>query len=620
VAILANQDTRAVIIGGRAGLNAAKRMAEFDFLVNKSVTVQAFVYPPEQGQKKEIFHGAKIENIPVYSTLDEALKEHPGINTALIYLGSERAFNATKEAIDSEGIKLITMITEGVPERDAKRLAKIAKQKGKILNGPSSIGILSAGLCRLGVIGGEFNNLKKCLLYRPGSFGVLTKSGGLSNETMWLCAQNGDGITSAVAIGGDSYPGTDFVTYLEMFENDPDTKAVVIVGEVGGTLEEEAAEWYAAKKRRVRLIGVVGGTCQEVLPQGMKFGHAGAKEGKGGKGSARSKMEILREAGAVVPDTFGGLSKCIKQVYEELKTQGIIKPEPEIDDSVLPELPKRVQEVMKAGEVMVEPLIRTTISDDRGEEPHYLGYAASELCEKGYGIEHVVGLLWGKRVPTQEEGEIIKRIIMISADHGPAVSGAFTTIIGACAGIDLPQAVSAGMTMIGPRFGGAVSDAGKYFKMGATDFPNDIPGFLAWMKKNVGPVPGIGHRVKSLKNPDRRVKYLVEYVKTQTKLHTPVLNYALEIEKVTTSKKDNLILNVDGTMGAILVDLGYPSHALNGFFVLARTIGMIGHWIDQTEQSSRLIRLYDYLINYAVKPDREVPDLFQEQQATSAVK
>lgn len=615
MSILVNKDSRAVIIGGRAGLNAAKRMAEFDFLCNKPLTVQAFVYPPEQGQQKEIYHGARIENIAVYPSLEPALKEHPEINVALIYIGSERAFDAAKQALESDNIQLVSMITEGVPERDAKKLAKLAEEKGKIFNGPSSIGILSAGMCRLGVIGGEFNNLKKCLLFRPGSFGVITKSGGLSNETMWLCAQNGDGVSTTVSIGGDAYPGTDFVTYLEMFENDPDTKAVVLVGEVGGSLEEEAAEWLMAKKRRIRVVAVVGGTCQEVLPQGMKFGHAGAKEGKGNAGSARSKMEKLQEAGALVPDTFGGLSKCIKQVYDELKTEGVIKPEPEIDEAVLPELPKRVQEVMKEGEVMVEPLVRTTISDDRGEEPRYMGYAASELCKKGYGIEHTIGLLWGKKLPSQEEAEIIKRIIMISADHGPAVSGAFGAIIASCAGIDMPQAVSAGMTMIGPRFGGAVTNAGKYFKMGAEEYPNDIPGFLGWMKKNVGPVPGIGHRVKSLKNPDQRVKYLVDYVKNHTNLHTPVLNFALEVEKVTTSKKDNLILNVDGTMGCILVDLGYPSHTLNGFFVLARTIGMIGHWIDQKEQNSKLIRLYDYLINYAVKEEREVPDTVVKEEA-----
>ena len=608
MSIVINKETRAVIIGGAAGVNAAKKMAEFDFLVKRPLTVQAFVYPPEEGQQKEIFLGGELKNVKVYSTLEEALAHNPQINTALVYLGASRATKATEEALESEHIDLVSVITEGVPEKDAKRLRILAESKGKILNGPSSIGIMSAGECRLGVIGGEYKNLKLCNLYRPGSFGVLTKSGGLSNEAMWLCAQNGDGITSAVAVGGDAYPGTDFVTYLEMFENDPDTKAVVIIGEVGGSLEEEAAEWLAAEKRRIRVVAAIGGTCQEVLPQGMKFGHAGAKEGKKGAGSARSKMNLLREAGALVPDTFGGLSKAIKQVYDELLADGTIAPEEPVSDDLLPELPPKVQKVIKEGDVIVEPLVRTTISDDRGEEPHYRGYAASELCEKGYGIEDVIGLLWNKKLPTKEESEIVKRIIMISADHGPAVSGAFGTILGACAGIDMPQAVSAGMTMIGPRFGGAVTNAGKYFQKGAKDFPNDIPGFLAWMKKNVGPVPGIGHRVKSLKNPDKRVKYLVSYVKNETSLHTPCLDFALEVEKVTSAKKDNLILNVDGTMGAILMDLDFPIHSLNGFFVLARTIGMIGHWIDQNEQNSRLIRLYDYLINYAVEDEREVPE------------
>ncbi len=607
MSILANRDTQVVIIGGVAGLNAARRMAQFDFLINRPLSVKAFVYPPEEGQQKEIYRGGELKNVPVYSSLEDALAENPGINTALIYIGANRAYQAAKEALEASSIKLVSMITEGVPEKDAKRLRKLAIEAGKLFNGPSSIGIMSAGECRLGVIGGEFKNLKLCNLYRSGSFGVITKSGGLSNEAMWLCAQNGNGITTAVAIGGDAYPGTDFVTYLEMFEKDPETKAVVIVGEVGGTLEDEAAEWLAAEKRRIRLVATIGGTCQEVLPQGMKFGHAGAKEGKKGVGSARAKMNALRDAGALVPDTFGGLSKCIKQVYEELLADGSIKPEPEIDEALLPELPLKVQEIMKQGEVIVEPLIRTTISDDRGEEPRYVGYAASELCEKGYGIEDVLSLLWSKKLPSREESEIIKRIIMISADHGPAVSGAFGAIIGACAGIDLPQAVSAGMTMIGPRFGGAVTNAGKYFKYGVKEYPNDIAGFLSWMKQNVGPVPGIGHRVKSVKNPDKRVKYLVDYVKNHTSLHTPCLDYALEVEKITTSKKDNLILNVDGTIGCILVDLDFPEQSLNGFFVLARTIGMIGHWIDQTTQGSKLIRLYDYLINYAVKEEREVP-------------
>ncbi|WDT72563.1 MAG: hypothetical protein MPW17_06925 [Candidatus Manganitrophus sp.] len=165
-------------------------------------------------------------------------------------------------------IKLVSMITEGVPEKDSKRLSLEAKKLGKVFNGPSAIGIISAGECRLGVIGGAFDNLILSKLHRPGSFGVITKSGGLSNEIIWICSQFADGITTAIGIGGDAYPGSDYVTYLEMFEKDPQTKAVIIVGEMGGDLEERAAEWFGEKKRRIKLIAVVSGYCQEQLPEG----------------------------------------------------------------------------------------------------------------------------------------------------------------------------------------------------------------------------------------------------------------------------------------------------------------------------------------------------------------
>ncbi len=116
MSILANKDTRAVIIGGIAGLNAAKRMAQFDFLVNRPLTVQAFVYPPEEGQHKEIYRGGELNNVTVYASLEKALEENPQINTALIYIGASRAYLSAKEALDVKGIKLVTMITEGVPE------------------------------------------------------------------------------------------------------------------------------------------------------------------------------------------------------------------------------------------------------------------------------------------------------------------------------------------------------------------------------------------------------------------------------------------------------------------------------------------------------------------------
>ena len=576
-------------------------------MIKQPLNVSAFVYPPDAGKTNEIVCGTELVAIPIYRTIAEATAAHPEINTSLVYIGADRAYTGTKEALNDPHIKTVSMITEGVPEKDAKLLGKHARKLGKIFNGPSSIGVVSAGECRLGVIGGAFDNLVACKLYRPGSFGVITKSGGLSNEIIWICSQFADGITTAIGIGGDAYPGTDYVSYLEMFENDPQTKAVVIVGEMGGDLEERAAEWYGAKKRRIKLLSVVSGFCQESLPKGMKFGHAGAKEGLKGEGSARAKSDALKKAGAIVPDTFGALGPAIKATYEDLLKSGQIQAIPDLAQAELPRLPKSVEQAKKDGEVLVAPLIRSTISDDRGDEPLYQGYPASELINAGYDIPHIIGLLWDNRLVSKQEAEIIKRIIMLSADHGPCVSGALTTIIAACAGIGLSQAVAAGMIMIGPRFGGAVTDAGRWFKY-AIDNKLSVEDFLAYMKKNVGPVPGIGHRVKSLRNPDKRVKELVGYVKSLG-IKTPHLDFALEVEKITAAKKDNLILNVDGTMAAVLVDIGFPVDSLNGFFILARTIGMIGHWTDQKRQGSRLIRLFDYLVNYASPKRREVPPL-----------
>jgi ATP-citrate lyase alpha-subunit len=607
MSILATKDTHVVIQGGVAGVNAAKRMAEFRYMIKQPMNVSAFVYPPDAGKTNEVICGNQTVTIPIYKTMADATAKHPEINTSLVYVGADRCYASAKEALDDSHIQTVSMITEGLPEKDAKLLGKHARTLKKTFNGPSSIGVMSAGECRLGVIGGAFDNLVACKLYRPGSFGVITKSGGLSNEIIWICSQFADGITTAIGIGGDSYPGTDYVSYLEMFENDPQTKAVIIVGEMGGDLEEQAAEWYGAKKRRVKLLAVVSGFCQESLPKGMKFGHAGAKEGLRGEGSARAKAEAFKKAGAVVPETFGALGPAIQATYDELVKSGEVTPIPELSEAEMPALPRSVEQGMKDGDILVTPLIKTTISDDRGDEPYYQGYPASELINKGYDIAHVIGLLWDGRLISKQEAEIIRRIIILSADHGPCVSAALTTIIGACAGIGLSQSVAAGMIMIGPRFGGAVTDAGRYFKY-AIDNKMSVDEFLGYMKKNIGPVPGIGHRVKSLRNPDKRVKELVGYVKSLG-IPTPHLDFALEVEKVTAAKKDNLILNVDGTMAVILVDIGFPTDSLNGFFVLSRTIGLIGHWTDQKRQGSRLIRLFNYLVNYAVPSRREVPPL-----------
>src|SRR4030065_623325 len=351
MSIIVDENTRVVRQGGPAGVNAARRMAEFSYLIKQPVCVKAFVFPPDAGKTAEVPYGNETVTIPIFASVAEAKKTFSEINTSLVYIAPNRALAGALEALRNDKINVVSMITEGVAEKDSKILTREAKKLGKVFNGPSSIGIISAGKCRLGVVGGSYENLILSKLNRPGSFGVITKSGGLSNEIIWICSQFANGITTAVGIGGDAYPGTDYVSYLEMFENDPDTKAVVIVGEMGGNLEEHAAEWYGAKKRRIKLLAIVSGFCQEVLPKGMKFGHAGAKEGTRGEGSARGKADALKGAGAIVPQTFGALGPAIKKTYEEFLASGVIKPVKVIPAEQLRKWPKPVEEAIRPAQV-----------------------------------------------------------------------------------------------------------------------------------------------------------------------------------------------------------------------------------------------------------------------------
>jgi ATP-citrate lyase alpha-subunit len=257
---------------------------------------------------------------------------------------------------------------------------------------------------------------------------------------------------------------------------------------------------------------------------------------------------------------------------------------------------------MKRGTIRKPTSFITTVADDRGEEVNYGGYPISEIVHSGGKLGDVISLLWfGRRFP-KWASEFIELAVMIVADHGPAVSGAHNAIITSRAGKDLVSCLASGLLTIGPRFGGAIDGCAKHMKrafkeqMGPREFVKD-------MKKQNIKIPGIGHRVKSLENPDGRVTLLIEYARNNFP-KTDLLDFALSVQDVTTQKKSNLILNVDGTIGVLMVDmlrevgffsddevdriveLGY----LNGFFVLGRSIGLIGHTLDQKRMNQRLYR------------------------------
>ncbi|MGC8757150.1 MAG: citrate/2-methylcitrate synthase [Caldisericaceae bacterium] len=589
------RDTQAIIYGRQT--KPAQRMLDFDFIAKRETpSVACFIDPTESGFET-LFFGSEEVLIPVYKTIGEAVKKHGDATVMVNFASFRSAYETTFEAINTETIKTIVVIAEGVPERDERILAHLAKEKGKVIIGPATVGGIAAGKFRIGNTGGTIENIVASKLHRPGSVGLVTKSGGMLNEMFNIVANNSDGAFEGIAIGGDRYPGSSLVDHLVRLNNIPEVKFLVMLGEVGGLEEYKVIEALKNGQINKPLVAWVTGTCSKIFPTEVQFGHAGARANATNE-TADSKNIALREAGAIVPPSFDELPEKIKAVYEELKKSGVIG---EVNEFTPPSLPIDYDTAVKNGIVRRHRQFVTTISDDRGDEVKYAGIPLSELIESKKTIGDIIGLLWLKKQLPEYAAKFIELVIETVADHGPCVSGAHNAIVAARAGKDLVSSVASGLLTIGPRFGGAIDGAGYYFKWGK-DNNLSAREFVDEMKEKGIPIPGIGHRVKSLKNPDKRVVILKEFAKKNFS-QTEYLDYALEVEQVTTSKKENLILNVDGCTGVLLVDLlkslGFNDEEikeridaglLNAFFVLGRTIGMIGHVIDQKMLKSNLYR------------------------------
>merc|ERR1719387_1708478 len=267
-----------------------------------------------------------------------------------------------------------------------------------------------------------------------------------------------------------------------------------------------------------------------------------------------------------------------------------------------PHVPVDFTWAKKLGMVRKPASFISTISDDRGEELKYAGLPISDVINSGMGIGGVIGLLWFRKVLPPHYAKFIEMILMVTADHGPAVSGAHNTIVAARAGKDLISALCSGLLTIGPRFGGALDDAAQQFSE-AYDSGLSPKEFIETMKKSNKLIMGVGHRIKSLTNPDQRVEIIKKFVKSNFP-SSPLLDYALQVEQITTKKRANLILNVDGCIAVCFVDMVRscgvfsPEEArdlisfgcLNGLFVIGRSIGFVGHHLDQLRLKQPLYR------------------------------
>ncbi|MFO8051029.1 MAG: citrate/2-methylcitrate synthase [Thermoplasmatota archaeon] len=595
--ILFSRNSRAIVYNMQT--RAVQRMLDFDYFSGRDKpSVAALVNPGNSGTHKAHWGTGEIL-IPIYPSIEAGTKENPDIDVMVNFASFRSAYDSTKEALYNEKIRVVAVIAEGIPERKARELAHLSRKLKKIIIGPATVGAIGAGSFKVGNTGGTLENIREQKLYRRGSVGLVTKSGGLLNEMFNIISHNTDGIFEGVAIGGDKYPGSSLIDHLLRYEHNPKIKMMVALGELGGDEEYKVQEAVKKGVLTKPIVFWVMGTCSKVMPPGVQFGHAGAKAGAEME-TADAKNKALKKAGVVVPSSFDTLGDEIARTFIKLKDEGKVTPIEEPGE--LPTIPMDYADAMKRGVIRKPTSFITTVADDRGEEVNYGGYPISEIVHSGGTLGDVIALLWFGRKFPKWASEFIELAVMIVADHGPAVSGAHNAIVTSRAGKDLVSSLASGLLTIGPRFGGAIDGCAKYMK---DAYRRDLEAreFVKEMKSKNIKIPGIGHRVKSLENPDGRVTLLIEYARNNFP-RTDLLDFALGVQTVTTQKKSNLILNVDGTIGVLMVDmlknvgffddqevdriveLGY----LNGFFVLGRSIGLIGHTLDQKRMNQRLYR------------------------------
>jgi succinyl-CoA synthetase alpha subunit len=285
MSILVDKNTRLLVQGitGSSGAFHAKGCMEY------GTNVVAGVTPGKGGQ---LFEG----KVPVFDTVYEA-REKTGCNATMIFVPAPFAADAILEAADA-GVELIVCITEGIPVMDMMRVKAALKESSSRLIGPNCPGIITPDQCKIGIMPGY--------IHKAGNIGVISRSGTLTYEAVWQLTQRGFGQSTCIGIGGDPINGTSHLDAVKLFAEDPGTEALILIGEIGGTAEEEAAEWIKENYKKPVAAFIAGMTA----PPGRRMGHAGAIV-SGGKGTASGKIDALRAAGIAIAETPAGIGETL---------------------------------------------------------------------------------------------------------------------------------------------------------------------------------------------------------------------------------------------------------------------------------------------------------------------
>jgi succinyl-CoA synthetase alpha subunit len=285
MSILVDNHTRLLVQGitGSSGAFHASSCMEYGTKVVAGVT---------PGRGSQLFEG----QVPIFDTVYEARRQ-TDCNATMIFVPAAFAADAILEAVDA-GVELIVCITEGIPVMDMMRVKTVLQEKKSRLIGPNCPGIITPGQCKIGIMPGY--------IHKPGSIGVISRSGTLTYEAVWQLTERGYGQSTCIGLGGDPINGTSHLDAVKLFSEDPGTEALILIGEIGGTAEEEAALWIKENYRKPVAAFIAGATA----PPGRRMGHAGAIV-SGGKGTAAGKIEALREAGIAIADTPASMAETL---------------------------------------------------------------------------------------------------------------------------------------------------------------------------------------------------------------------------------------------------------------------------------------------------------------------
>jgi ATP citrate (pro-S)-lyase len=574
-------EAQILCLGNHRGI--IQSILDFDYLAGRpEPSVKAIVNSGRHIER--YFYGKHEVAIPVFQAIElvpELTRKQ--INLFLNVFSGRRVLQSSRIAMEQLP-QLVggVVFAEGLPEQHAIQLYTEANQRGVWIIGGASVGLVIPNVVKLGAIGGtQATQLNQSRLFTLGSVAVISSSGGMVNEIIRTVAGSGHALSFSLALGGERFPMVTPQVAFQAAEDDPNTKVIAYFGELGGQDEYVIVDMIKAGQISKPVICYIAGAVADLFETPPQFGHAKAMATHADE-SARSKAEALRGVGAQVAERYGQFVELIRGL-----------------PNIVPEAPDKLTDDLSG---RTSALFASTISGDIGDDVNLLNQDLLDFAENNTFAHIAISMFLGRETTSRELEEFVDFVLKLLVDHGPYVSGAMNTMVAARAGKDLVSSLSSGLLTIGPRFGGAINQAALTWLDGVASgqTPAAVVEELAKKRHRIS---GIGHRKYRVDLPDPRVTRLLQFtVSLKNKKYTL---FAQGVEAETTRKKGNLILNIDGAIAAVLLDLlaegeGYSESQLrsltsteffNALFVLSRSVGFMAHYFDQVRLDEGLFRL-----------------------------